>query len=1045
MRPRRSGNGPLVTLGVGACFFVSGAAGLVYQVIWTRMLGLLLGHTVYAVTTVLAAFMAGLALGAYFFGRIIDRRGRPLLTYGLLEGGTGLFCLLLPALFAQTERVILSLSHMTLPPPVVGSVQFVLLFVLVLIPTTFMGATLPVLSKFAVDQLGSVGRRVGDLYGLNTFGAVVGVVAAGFFLLPAIGMTATTFLAAGFNLVVAAIAILLDRRAGGATQTAREDERAMGAALPDLDSGRTALIMLATWGLGLSGAASMVYEVAWTRALSLVIGSSTYAFSTMLTTFLAGLAFGSFLFARLRGRRQARLSIFGGLEVAIGFAALVLIPLFGLLPDLCLRLFARFPPSHSTALLSQFLLSFLVMIVPTTLIGATFPAVAQACVGSLERLGHSVGRLYAANTLGAIGGAMTAGFVLIPMLGVRSSIAMAAAVNVLVGTAILAVTARTWRLAVVPVLFVAVALSTPAWNRSVMGSGVAVYAQRFVQLGDALSHFHSDAASKEILYYREGTNATVAVERSAKMTTLKVNGKVDASNGIDMLTQLMLGHLPALLHPQPERVLVIGLGSGVTAGAVAQHPVKAIDVVELEPAVVEASSFFSQENRAVLRDPRVRVVIADGRSFMLASEKRYDIISSEPSNPWMAGVANLFSREFYDLCRHRLAADGIMVQWVHGYSLFPSDLRMIVNTFRQVFPHTTIWRTHKGDYLLVGTPRTLAIDYTVLRARYAASAAIREDMGVIGWDSPLAVLTLFLLDEEAAGRYAADAGQNTDDLPLLEFSAPLALYAQTIDDNHSLLQTISTRRLPALINASEGLLQAADAQLHFARALWVWGEREQASRELEHLSLPAETDVVLHIERARLLFSLGKVQQALENLHDLSSTVKDSLVASYLRAGKILSDTGFEDAVAEHGRTTSGTPDPTEALNNLGVFYNSLGIRFKEPALFDLAIDAFKSALAVEPRSYPVLNNLGNAYFEKEMWDEARETYRHAIEVRPEAADAYFNLGLVFQNLGAFDLARGEYEKAVRLRPDWTLPRLKLAGLASTPQTHSAEEPLRVH
>ncbi|MBI3000124.1 MAG: fused MFS/spermidine synthase, partial [Deltaproteobacteria bacterium] len=844
--PRRENGTFLVS--IYACFFLSGATALVYEIVWMRMLGLIFGHTVYAVTTVLTAFMAGLALGAFVFGRVIDRRERPLRVYGLLEGGIGIYCLLVPFLLAQAQHVYLFLYRsLSLSFFAFILAQFALVFMILVVPTTLMGATLPVLSKFFVERLEGVGRKVGDLYALNTFGAVVGSGVAGFFLLPAIGVGLSIIITAILNLMIGAIALLIDRTRSqpvpadvvrqSSSQVVpsrtREEFPTEGeeALLPG------SLLVLILFGIGLSGAASMIYEIAWTRALVLVIGSSIYAFSAMLTTFLIGLALGSFLFARIWGKRQVDASLFGFLELAIALITMTLMPVFDRMPDVVFQLMRLAPGSYGAALLSQFSISFLVMILPTTLIGATLPCVIQVATTRLSCLGREVGAVYSANTLGTVVGAFVAGFSLIPALGVQSSILVASALNAMVGAAVLWVCGRPrWRRwAPIPLLGVYLIgfWLLPRWDRAVMASGASVYAARFLNVPDPGGLFRSEASGRQLVFYQEGITSTVSVERTERNTSLRVNGKTDASDGIDMMTQLMLGHLPMFLHPKPERALVIGLGSGVTAGAMAQHPVlKTLDVVELEPAVIQASNFFTHVNRNVLRDPRMRVVVADGRNFILASGKKYDVISSEPSNPWMAGVANLFSREFYEVVRQRLAEDGIMVQWVHGYSLFPKELRMIVNTFRSVFPHVTIWWTIEGDYLLVGKNQPLVINYDRLRARYDASPTVREDFKILGWQSPLALLTLFMLDEDDSARYAMGTPINTDDRPLLEFSAPLALYANTKDENHRLLKAARRQELPAMAGLDDKLLWTTDNQLRFARALWSRGDADGA---LEHL------------------------------------------------------------------------------------------------------------------------------------------------------------------------------------------------------------------
>ena len=1030
--------GGLLWTSVCACFLLSGAAGLVYEIVWMRMLGLVFGHTVFAITTVLAAFMAGLALGAFLFGRLIDRGGRPLRVYGLLEGAIGLYALLIPFLFAQAQAVYLwlyrsfgvSFATFTLA-------QFALVFLILLVPTTLMGASLPVLAKFFVERLDGLGRRVGDLYALNTFGAVVGSAAAGFFLLPAVGVKATIGLAAALNVGVAAWALMADRRVtelrGPLAPPVPGPEPSV--LPPPADAPAPLVRWLVLAGIALSGAASMAYEVAWTRALSLVIGSSIYAFSAMLTTFLVGLALGSFLFARIWGRRPVNAALFGWLEVAIALAALALIPAFGRMPDLVLSILQALSPSPTGALLTQFTVSFLVMIFPTAIIGAAFPCAVQICARALPRLGRDLGQVYSANTAGTIAGALLAGFLLVPWLGAQASMVAAAAANAAVGAAVLVATGpvrSAWRrAAVVPVLvvFAAGVVFLPRWDPRVMVSGVSIYVQKFASSPDPAAQFRQEAAARQLLFYREGINSTVAVERTERMTSLKVDGKVDASNGLDMMTQLMLGHLPVLLHSRAERVLVIGLGSGVTAGAVAQHPVvREIDVVELEPAVVEASKFFLQENRGVLRDPRTRLVIGDGRNFILASPKRYDVISSEPSNPWMAGVANLFSREFYRLARRALADDGIMVQWVHGYSLFPRELRMIVNTFRQVFPHSTLWRTIRGDFLLVGRTAPLEVSYALLEQRIAASPTVREDMASLRLDTPLDLLTLFFLDEAAVARFAEGALENTDDRPLLEFAAPLALYADTALENSRLLRKARTVEFPPVTHLPAGLLEAR--RVHFARAYWARGEKEEALEQLRKAPPPNRGDIASQLERAKLLFSLGEIGQAVEDFARLArQRPSDRLVASYLRAGTIARRLKVEEAILEHGQTRHGDPNPAEAHNNVGVFYTRLGIRFGEAAFFDLAADALQAALNIEPQAYAVLNNLGNAYFELGKLEEAVRAYQKVIELAPRLAEARFNLGLAYERQGNLDLAAQEFETALALNPNWTLPRMRLVHL----------------
>jgi spermidine synthase len=787
-------------------------------------------------------------------------------------------------------------------------------------------------------------------------------------------------------------------------------------------------------GIGISGATSMIYEVAWTRALTLIIGSSVYAFSAMLTTFLVGLALGSFIFARAWGKKTSNGSLFGFLELGIGFSALALVLAFDKIPDVLLRLVRIAPESHWVTLLSQFCTSFLLMILPVTLIGAAFPCVVHVVTTQVSRLGRQVGTVYSANSAGTALGAIGAGLLLIPVFGVQFSIAAASAVNALLGIVILLACGKPLqkRAAVALLcLFAGALVLFPRWDKNVMTAGPSVYAMRFVRSEDPAISFRNQAAQRAVVFYEEGINSTISVEKTDQSTALRVNGKADASDGIDMLTQLTLGHLPMLLHPRPERALVIGLGSGVTAGAMTRHAVlKNLDIVELEPAMARAAHFFTHVNHNVLQDPRTSVVLADARNFLLATDKKYDVISSEPSNPWMAGVANLFSREFYQLARQRLAKNGLMAQWVHGYSLFPRELRMVINTFRTVFPHTTVWWTIEGDYLLVGTNQRLVIDYNVVNSRYSSSRAVQDDFRLLGWQSPLAVLTLFLLGEQDTARVAAGMPLNTDDRPLLEFFAPLALYADTMEKNHQMLKAARTEEGFPIRGLDDGDLWTAENRLLFARAFWARGDRPAAVEQIRHLDSSSSLAPPLVMEKARLLFALGSVQDAMQELVSLSGRGSNpQLIESYLKVGRFLQARGLEGTLPLHGRTEAGNPDPAEAHNSLGLFYVSAGIRMREPAMFDLAVDSFKAAMQLAPQAYPFLNNLANAYFEQGRFDEAAENYRRVLELKPNLFGTRFNLALVYEKEGALELATRELETAIRLKPDWMLPRIHLAQL----------------
>ena len=772
-------------------FFLSGAASLMYEVVWVRMLGLIFGHTVHAITTVLVVFMGGLALGSYVCGRRIDRVRHLLRTYAWLEIGIGAYALLTPGLIDAIRIVYLSYARRFEPSfDVLTLIQFGLSTAVLLVPTSLMGATFPVLSRFVVQDVGAVGRRVGALYALNTFGAVVGTYLVGFHLLPVLGMRMTLVGTALLNLAVGG-GVLLAARAWGEAILVRGPEQDDRPAATARGEGPTFARVLML-GAALSGAVAMIYELAWTRALTLVIGSTTYAFSAMLLSFLIGIAAGSAWVARRASRVPATAGLFAALQIAAALLSLVVLALFDRLPDVFLLGFSiSRAPEFIVAL--QIVLSIAVMILPTFCLGAALPCAIHLLCTQLSSVGLSVGRVYAYNTTGAIAGAFAAGFLLIPWIGVQTTLRAAILVNLLIGLGVVFTLGLRLRWATWAATLGGVAVVLlPSWDLAVMSSGVSTYADFYARGGRQWRQ----GIQEQVLFYRDGIGATVSVHQGKDERSLRVNGKADASTGADMATQVMIGHLPALLHPEPKTVLVIGLGSGVTVGALTQYELDRIDVVEIEPAVAQAASFFASESRHALADPRVKLVVADGRNFLDTTSARYDLIVSEPSNPWIGGIATLFTVEFFEQARARLAEGGIMAQWVHGYAMAPEDLQMVAATFRAVFPQASLWSPVAGDFILIGTSQPQVVHLGRVRDLYTRYAGIRQDFELSGLTSPEAILRAFVLDDYDLDSLAAGALLNTDDKLPLEFSAPRNLYRDTMTLNDSLVQRFKRSRFP---------------------------------------------------------------------------------------------------------------------------------------------------------------------------------------------------------------------------------------------------------
>jgi len=775
------------------------------------MLGLVFGHTVYAVTTVLAAFMAGLGLGSWLFGRRAASFREPIRIYGLLEIAIGLFCALTPVLIWLASWLYPSLYPLlTLSYEAFSFTQFLLVFAILLVPTALMGGTLPVLSQAFVRDEAEIGRTVGLFYAMNTFGAVTGVFLAGYQLLPALGNRLTLAVAVVANLAVGAVAVAYGRRlATPARKRAAPDPVRRPAGPRDVGA---RLILI---GLGVSGAVSMLYEVAWTRALAQVIGSSTYAFAAMLLAFLLGISGGAALYSRLWGARRASPGEFALIQCGIGTVAGFVLLTFDRFPALFLLMAGR---SDSPAFVQfvQIAVSAVALLPPALLIGATFPCAVSAYTSTAYRAGEDAGRLYAANTAGAIVGAMLAGFVLIPAIGIQNTIALGIVINLVLGALLSVAWARPASPQQWAIFYgaIAVALAVtfiPSWNPRLMTSAPGIYVKLYAAAGGA--SLTDVLREREVLFYRDGPSATVAITKDGDTYSLRVNGKAEASNNIgDMPTQFMLGHLPLLIHPDPRRVLVIGLGSGVTAGAVARYPIERLDVVEIEPAVVHASKWFHHFNGNVLDDSRVRLVIADARNFLRTTPERYDVIISEPSNPWIGGGATLFSREFFQIGRDHLRPGGMMVQWVEAYGLSTGDLQTVVKTFGAVFGNTSVWHVSMGDYLLFGRTDPTPIDVNLMKARYQGIPAVQHDLERIGIPDWPGVFGDFMLNSADASRYANGARLNTDDRLSLEFSAPKALYSDTQVPNWTLMNTFKTADLPDLTPDSRRMIDSAAAR-----------------------------------------------------------------------------------------------------------------------------------------------------------------------------------------------------------------------------------------
>ena len=812
-------------LWVYCCVLASGAAGLMYEVVWARMLSLFIGSTGYAHSAVITAFMTGLALGSYLLGRYANQIKRPVIAYAWLEILLGIYAICTPFLYSHMQELY---GQFALNYGIVGYQSQLLRYFIalggLLIPTFLMGGTLPLLVQGLTRSLPATSKSMARLYGLNTLGAMLGTFCAGYLLIPIVGLKATIFSAVAINLLVGGVVLikaraLADNRFTAVSGTADQAASGINTNSAITISAITPRAMQAVLlGFALSGFAAMLYQLVWIKSLVLMIGGSVQAFTIILTTFLAGLGAGSYWWSkRDNGQPLPRIMcICAALQCGIAIVSLFSLLGFRYIPELFVYAFTfevvRYYPLLQGLI---FLFSFSLIFVPTLLMGFVFPMISGSWARHKQQVGHGIGTAYAVNAVGTILGASVGGLVLLPKFGIEYSLFIAAGLSCLIGVVFWLAGSATFatgtRLAgalliiLLPILITTV---LPRWDNLFMQKGAFMYGAKVnKKTGSWFNYTRQD----KLLYYGEGVDAVVSVTEKTQRS-LKVNGKTDASTRSDLRTQLLIGHIPMMLHPQPEQALVVGLGSGATAAAVSKHQVlKSLDVVELSEKVIEASAFFTEINDGVLKHPKVQLHRADGRNFLHASDTHYDVIASEPSNPWQSGTSKLFTKEYYELLAGRIKPNGVVAQWVQIYSMAEHDVATLMATFQQVFKHVTVWRLMAGDLLLVGSKQALIADFDRVNGLFT-QAELAQNLGRADVENVEDFVGVLLGPLSAFPDIQQYPRINTDDLPLVEYSAPRYLYTNTINRNSRfLMQSLKDKRFAAPLS---GLLSQRDGEVH---------------------------------------------------------------------------------------------------------------------------------------------------------------------------------------------------------------------------------------
>ena len=969
-----------------AVFLLSGAAGLVYQVVWSRLLNEVFGITAHAVTAVLATFLGGLALGSLVLGRVADRTRSPLRLYGLLEIGIGVAALAGTWVIRAFDPVHVRAATRFAPDSLaLLAIRCALASVVILPPTMMMGATLPAITRVFVEDLAHVGRRLGLLYALNTAGAVAGSVLSGFVLIRALGVHATLWLAVAVNVLAGAVALALEARLrSGARPRTRAAATPAPTPAPSPETpGRRALLV----AMAASGAASLALEVIWTRMLILVVGTSTYAFATMLSTFLVGIALGSLVARSFVDRLRDPQRTFGWVQLAIAASTVGSILLARLAIGWGAGAMDRLERDWFALLAGRYGIAFAVMLLPTTLIGMTFPLAARIRARSVRTLGGELGRLYGANTAGNIVGAVLGGFLLLPTLGMQRAMSSVVTLNVAAGAWALLAARRSssrharWRTAGVLACAGACCAALIAWQPGPLpGTG--------------------GGPTDPVVYYREGLVSTVKVTQRAddgRQLLMAVDGITigQSSTGVDRKQQV-LAHLPFLLTPDhPLRhVLSVGLGTGILVGEMARHPgVERVECVELSPSVIEGARLFARFNGDALANPAVRVVEDDGVHYLRRSRDRYDaIVSDGKSRSGHSGNAAFYSLDYYRSARDHLAPGGVMLQWV-PLDVTPEDLRTIVRTFSGVFGHVFVWIGPESSFL-VGQDRPLVLDLG--HVQRMLDRPEMEHLRRHGWTNAEDVAMLLVADRPALASWlSGEDTVNSLEHPVLEFHA-LGAVAE-----------------PAPVRTARNALALARAGRGGLRDVTLIGP--------DPLELATARRATADFAEGYAAMALGEPRGWSSLRRALAAAPPGGEIEQW--GALVVFGVGRDlDLQGDHARAIELYREAVRAWPEFPEAHINLARAYALGGWQDLALAEYREALRANPESATAHRGAGELLRARGAVEEALAHFRELVRISPDDAPARDALGLALALTGRFAEALAAFRAAAALDPQWPVP-----------------------
>ena len=994
----------------------SSACGVLYEIIWARQLILLFGSPVFAVSALLSALVGGLGLGSFYFRNLVGDENRPLRVYAFLGAGLGIFALIFPALL-DILNAICVLSYRALNPSfyLLSWIRFVLSFIVLLIPSTLMGGMLLLLSRAAKERC--AGFRADRLFAINMLSASIGCIAIGFFLIQLLGLQSSVYLGVAINLVLAGVAFSLDRSWSEASVDLQQDVSDESEI-----SSTGEMWQLLLWAFAVSGFCALGYAVLWTRLLTAFLGSSGYAFSVTLTAILLGITVGSVVFAAITRQIQSFANLFGLVQIGIGLSIVALIPAFGNLSGISRGLQAVFGDGR----VWEFFAGLLLIIVPAILIGASFPLARRICA-----VPESQSAVYPFSTIGTLLGSLCTGFILIPLIGIRPSLILTAGLNAIIGCVLIARSEEKSQL-----------FSGTAIGGTILTGGVGLivllWGNSYVSLKNGT--FWAQRVNDTLVEYTETVDANIATFMDAQgVHRIYVdNDEIADTSRRGSTPHRIIAHLPLLLHPNPERGLVLGFGEGITSHAMTQQNVH-VDAIENPKGLIEpARKYFADVNHNILDSALFNHTVNDERNYLLMTPKRYDVISISARHPLISSRgSNLYTADFYRWCKRILTEDGIIGQWIPLKRLPETHLKMILRTFVEVFPNATVWYKYTPDFaILIGTPERLKINYQRFMER-AQIPRVHEALAANDLDG-LSLLDSFMMDEKAVRAYAGDGEIHTDDHPRLEL-LQLRTPANTAHINIAGLAKYRERSTPYLANygrtMSDKIVVRKQIDLYFdATQKLIEGQVEYAKGEYERAVSVLNQAVAINPHDNTIRYNLGvaielATKDYQEELAQTEKVLKQALQSNPRDVQKQVELGITYELQGELAKSANAFEEALKYDPNRLELYSLLGPIYERQERYDDALRTYRRLEQLEPNLPAIIfGAMASIYhFHKRMLPEALQYAQKALAADPDSWRVHNLLGAIYTDKKEFEQAVGAFNAAMRLAPTQPMPHSDLA------------------